>query len=139
MRQAYCKPSCPRKIDDFGSWLRGCFPAALATSLLLFGCQSRTDTGAPSGGAASRAVLDSTDRDSLRQQSAQTLRKIDNREELSIEDIKRLTKAKLSDNAIIGQIKATNSAYVLSTADIIDLKNAGVSQKVIDSMIQSGH
>ncbi len=91
------------------------------------------------GGAIIGAALESSDRDSLQKQSPRTLNKIDNKEPLSVDDIKKMSKAGLSDNVIISQIQATNSVFYLSTADIIDLKNAGVSQRVIDYMIQTGN
>ncbi|MBS0615166.1 MAG: hypothetical protein JSR58_01270 [Verrucomicrobia bacterium] len=91
------------------------------------------------GGAIIGAAMESADRDSLQKQSPRTLNKIDNKEQLSVDDIKKMSKAGLSDNVIISQIQATNSVFYLSTADIIDLKNAGVSQRVIDYMIQTGN
>ncbi len=91
------------------------------------------------GGAIIGAALESSDRDSLQKQSPRTLNKIDNKEQLSVDDVKKMSKAGLSDNVIINQIQATNSVFYLSTADIIDLKNAGVSQRVIDYMIQTGN
>jgi hypothetical protein len=52
-------------------------------------------------------------------------------------DIKALAKSGVSDDLIISQIRASGMVYRLNTADIIDLKNAGVSEKVIDYMINS--
>lgn len=139
----------------------------LALAFIGMGCQSKAGTGALAGGSlgavtgaaishnasgaliggAAGAVggaiigasLESSDRDSLQQQSPRTLNKIDNKEQLSVDDIKKMSKAGLSDNVIISQIQATNSVFYLSTADIIDLKNAGVSQRIIDYMIQTGN
>jgi outer membrane lipoprotein SlyB len=133
----------------------------------LMGCQSKTGTGALAGagvgavggalitgsgtgaligagvGAATGAIvgaaLDESDRRSLDQESPRTTRKIDRGEELSTDDVKKMTKAGLSDNVIISQIDATKSVFHLSSADIIDLKKSGVSQKVINHMIQTGN
>lgn len=107
-------------------------------------------TGSPTGaliggaigatsGALIGAALDSSDRSSMERQNPRTLRKLDDREQLSMNDIKEMTKAGLSDNVIISQIDATGSLFYLSTADIIDLKHSGVSQRVIDYMIQTGN
>lgn len=107
-------------------------------------------TGSPTGaliggaigatsGALIGAALDSSDRSAMERQNPRTLRKLDDREQLSIADIKEMTKAGLSDNVIISQIDATGSHFYLSTADIIDLKQSGVSQRVIDYMIQTGN
>src|ERR1039458_1680866 len=46
--------------------------------------------------------------------------------------VKALAKAGVSDGLIISQIRITHTVYHLSTAEIIDLKNSGVSEKVID-------
>lgn len=56
---------------------------------------------------------------------------------LSIEEIKALTKAGVSDAVIISQIKATRAIYHLSTEQIIELKTVGVSQEVIDCTIST--
>ena len=83
------------------------------------------------------AALDTSDRKVLDQESPQTTRKIDRGEPLSTTDIKKMTKAGLSDDVIISQIDATKKVFCLSSADVIDLKKAGVSQRVINHMIQS--
>jgi hypothetical protein len=84
-------------------------------------------------------ALDSSDRNSLEQESPRTLKKIDTGEQLSVYDIKKMYKAGLSDDAIIGQINDTRSVFYLSSADIVDLKKTGVSQKVIQYMIETGN
>lgn len=56
---------------------------------------------------------------------------------LKPEDIISLTRAKFSDDLIISQIRNSRTVYHLSTADIISLKRAGVSEKVIDYMINT--
>jgi len=56
---------------------------------------------------------------------------------LTLEDVKELAKAKVGDDLIISQIKSTRTVYRLSSAQIIELKNAGVSQKVLDYMINT--
>lgn len=139
----------------------------IGISVIVVGCESKTGTGAlagaglgatagavisgtpegaliggaigAAGGAMIGAALDDSDRGNMQRESPRTLKKIDNGEQLSTDDIKKMTKAGLSDSVIIDQIHATHSVFSLSTADIIDLKNAGVSQKVIDAMIQTGN
>jgi len=56
---------------------------------------------------------------------------------LGLADIKAMAKSGIGDDVIMSQIRATHSAYHLSASDIIDLNNAGVSQKVIDFMINT--
>jgi surface antigen len=89
-------------------------------------------------GAAIGAALDDSDRKALDRESPKTTRKIDRGEPLSTSDVKKMSKAGLSDDVINNQIDATHSIFHLSSADIIDLKKAGVSQKVINHMIQTG-
>ena len=115
---------------------------SLVIIAVLFGCQSKAGTGSIAStrlGAASDTALDDSDRSSMQQQSPKTLRKIDHREQLSTDDVKKMSKAGLSNTVIINQIQATHSVFYLSTADIIDLKNSGVSQRVIDYMLQTGN
>ena len=56
----------------------------------------------------------------------------------SVADIKMLAKGGMSDEVILSQIRNSHAAYRLSTADILDLKESGVSEKVIDFMINTG-
>jgi hypothetical protein len=53
------------------------------------------------------------------------------------DDVIALAKAKVSDDIILSQIKASGSHFRLSTQDIVSLTNAGVSSKVIDAMIKT--
>ena len=52
----------------------------------------------------------------------------------SIAEIKSMAKNGLSDDVIIGQIMSARAVYHLDANALIDLKNAGVSQKVIAYM-----
>jgi hypothetical protein len=54
-----------------------------------------------------------------------------------VPDIKMLAKNGVSDEVILSQIRNSHTVYHLSAAEIIDLKDAGVSQKVIDFMINT--
>jgi hypothetical protein len=57
---------------------------------------------------------------------------------LSIADIKAMAKAGVGDDIIINQINNTRSVYNLDANTIIDLKTAGVSDKVITCMMNTG-
>lgn len=52
-------------------------------------------------------------------------------------DIKALAGAGLSDDVILSHIRNSQAVYHLTTAEIIDLKKSGVSEKVIDYMINT--
>jgi hypothetical protein len=56
----------------------------------------------------------------------------------SLTDIKAMAKAGVSDDAIISQISNTRAVYNLDANAIIDLSQAGVSQRVINFMINTG-
>ena len=58
-------------------------------------------------------------------------------EPTSLSDVKMLAKAGVSDEVILSQIRNTHAVFQLSTADILDLKETGVSERVIDFMINS--
>jgi hypothetical protein len=52
-------------------------------------------------------------------------------------DVKLLAKAGVSEEVIISQIRNSRIVYHLTTAEILDLKENGVSPKVIDFMINT--
>lgn len=133
-------------------------------SLLCAGCETKTQTGAlvgvgagalaggligggtgaviggavgAAGGALIGAALDAQDRKNLQENAPQTLHKIDNQQQLSISDVEALVKNGISDDVIISQIHATKSTFYLNSDQIIQLKNAGVSETVINEMIKS--
>jgi hypothetical protein len=56
---------------------------------------------------------------------------------LGLPDIKMLAKNGISEDVILSQIRNSHTVYHLSTAEIIDLKDAGVGQRVIDFMINT--
>ncbi|MGO9244109.1 MAG: hypothetical protein ACLP0A_18325 [Verrucomicrobiia bacterium] len=54
-----------------------------------------------------------------------------------VADVKALAEAGLSDDVILSHIRNSQAVYHLTTAEIIDLKKSGVSEKVIDFMINT--
>ena len=54
---------------------------------------------------------------------------------LSLAEIKALAKAEVADDIVISQINNTRSIFSLTAQAIIELKNAGVSEKVIAYMM----
>ena len=52
-------------------------------------------------------------------------------------DITTMSKAGIADEVIISQIRNARVVYRLNSQQIIELNNAGVSQKVIDFMINT--
>lgn len=90
------------------------------------------------GGALIGYALDEHDRAVMAERSPGTLNRIDNGEQLSIDDIEEMAQNGLSDTAIINQIKATGSVFYLSQPQVSDLKAHGVSNPVIDYMLSTG-
>ena len=92
--------------------------------------------GALTGGVVGHA-MDQQQREILARQSPATLQRVEQGQPLGLADIKALAKAGVSDEVIISQIRNSRVVYRLTTAEIIDLKDSGVSQKVIDFMINT--
>jgi hypothetical protein len=146
--------------------MRNLFIFAIGT-ILATGCENKAETGAlvgagvgmgagalisptPAGiliggaagavgGALIGAALDSSDRQNLQQESPRTMNKIDRGEQLSMRDIERMSQAGISDDKIISTIHSTGSVYHLSANDVQELKDYGVSQRVIDFMLQTAY
>ena len=57
---------------------------------------------------------------------------------LTVEEVKQLSKNGVPDNTIINRIRDTHSVFHLTREQTIDLANAGVSQRVIDYMVETG-
>ena len=96
--------------------------------------------GAAVGAVAGGLIGNSMDRqqqERLRQQAPQTYARVDQGQPLSVADVKALAAAGVGDNVIISQIRNSHTVYHLSAADIINLRNAGVSNQVIDFMINT--
>jgi hypothetical protein len=92
--------------------------------------------GALTGGIIGNAI-DQSQRECLVEQAPQTLQRVDQGQPLGLADIKTLAKAGVSDEVIISQIRNSRTVYRLTTAEIIDLKDAGVSERVTDFMINT--
>ena len=73
----------------------------------------------------------------LRAQSPQTYVRVDQGQPLGVADVKALAGAGISDDVIISQIRNSRTVYHLSAADIIDLHNSGVSDRVVNYMINT--
>ena len=73
----------------------------------------------------------------LRQQYPDTYYRAQQGTPLSLADVKAMAKAGVSDDTIIAQITASHTIYHVSATDIIDLHANGVSQKVIDYIVNT--
>ena len=92
--------------------------------------------GAIAGGLIGHS-MDMDEQARLRAQAPQTYVRVEQGQPLSVADVKALAQARLSDDVIISQIRNSRTVYHLGVSDIIDLKNSGVSERVIDYMINT--
>lgn len=90
------------------------------------------------GGAMIGSAMDEQDRRILAAESPHTLERIEYGRQLSNSDVKAMARAGISDDIIISQIQSTRSRFHLSTTEIIELKDYGVSDRVINYMVQTG-
>jgi hypothetical protein len=90
------------------------------------------------GGAIIGAALDDQDRKIMEKTSPRTVDRMDKGEPLTINDIIKLSQGGVSDDTIIRYIQETKTTYNLSQAQINRLQESGVSQRVINYMINTG-
>lgn len=96
--------------------------------------------GAAAGALAGGLIGNSADREQearLRAQAPQTYQRVDQGSPLSVADVKALAKAGISEDVIISQIKSSRTVFHLTAADIIDLRDAGVTDNVVNYMINT--
>jgi hypothetical protein len=115
-----------------------------ATGAIIGSMARHPGSGGLVGGAVGAIVgglighgMDQEQEARLRAQAPQTMQRIDQGQPLTVADVKSLAKAGIGDDLIISQIRNSRTVYYLTTAEIIDLKNAGVSEKIIDFMINT--
>jgi outer membrane lipoprotein SlyB len=73
----------------------------------------------------------------LRAEAPQTYVRVQQGQPLTTADIRAMAKAGVSDDVIISQIISSHTVFHLSSADIIDLHNSGVSDRVVNYMINT--
>jgi outer membrane lipoprotein SlyB len=81
--------------------------------------------------------MDQAQQARLRQEAPQTYVRVQQGQPLSIADVKAMAGAGVSDDVIISQIQGSHTVFHLSSADIIELHNAGVSDRVVNFMINT--
>ena len=91
------------------------------------------------GGAVTGNIMDKNDQKKVQEKSPDTMKRINKKQPLYLSDIEAMSLAGVSDQVIISQIEATNSHFNLTTPQIIQLENNGVSEKIIQFMISTGN
>ncbi|HZF00374.1 MAG TPA: YXWGXW repeat-containing protein [Methylomirabilota bacterium] len=114
------------------------------TGALIGGANGRGGGGALIGAAIGAVAgtiigssMDEEQRERLRAQAPQTYVRVEQGQPLATADVKALAQAGVNDDIIIAQIRNSHTIYHLSAADIIDLHNAGVSDRVVNFMINT--
>jgi hypothetical protein len=69
--------------------------------------------------------------------SSATYDKMVHGDPLALADIENLSRAGVNDGVILRYIRDQGTVYTLNSADVVRLRHAGVSQSVIDFMLQS--
>jgi outer membrane lipoprotein SlyB len=90
--------------------------------------------GAVAGGLVGLAA-DQQQNARLQAQAPTTYVRVNQQQPLTTTDVKALVKAGISDDVVISQIVSTHTGFHLTSEDIIDLRNAGVSDRVVNFMI----
>ena len=93
--------------------------------------------GRGGGGRVDRAFGGSGTAGAVQAQAPQTYVRVSQQQPLSTADVKALAKAGIAEDVIINQLASTHSGFRLSSADIIDLRDSGVSDKVVNYMINT--
>lgn len=114
------------------------------TGAIIGGASGHAGVGALIGGAIGALTgavvgntMDQRQRAMLAQEYPVTLQRVDQGQPLGLADIKALVRAGVGDDIIISQIRNSRTMYRLSTAEIIDLKDSGVSSRLINFMINT--
>jgi uncharacterized protein YcfJ len=89
-------------------------------------------TGALIGNSIDRAQAEQ-----LQSEAPVTYVHVQQNQPLTVADVEALVRAKVSDDVIISQIQNSHTAYHLSPQDIINMHAAGVSDKVVNFMIET--
>jgi len=138
------------------------FAMAITTA---WGCATNAGTGAIAGGAIGAgsgaliaggggaliggaigagsaallgADLDEQDRKVMERASPRTVDRMDRGDPLTINDVIKLSQGGVTDVTIIRYLRDTSSSYHLSQAQIRRLQDAGVSQRIINYMAETG-
>ncbi|GAB5411546.1 MAG: hypothetical protein ChlgKO_06600 [Chlamydiales bacterium] len=75
------------------------------------------------------------DRARLEQRAPETLRRYDSGKKMKVSDVIALSQSGITDDKIIYILQRSNSRYEITSKEVFELKKAGVSQRLIDYMI----
>lgn len=124
----------------FVKWMGAPALMAATLSLLIAGCasQSTPPYRPPTTQAAPPPPALTTDQMAkLCQEAPDTCRRVQTAQPLTLADVKVMAKIGFSSDVIITQVRNSHTVYHLTANAIIDLKNSGVSEQVIDFLIST--
>lgn len=130
-------------------------------AVVAVGCQPKTNSGSItgafgtsvgeiSGGKGSLAAgtsgttvllgsaLDEQDRKIMEESSPRTIDRMEKGDPLTVNDIIKLHENGVSDETIVRYIRQTKTSYNLNQTQIRRMQNSGVSQRVIDYLLETG-
>jgi hypothetical protein len=84
------------------------------------------------------AALDEQERKVMERSSPRTVNRMDRGDSLTLNDIIKLSQSGVTDDTIIKYLTDSGSTYHLTQPQVKRLQEGGVSQRVINFMIQSG-
>lgn len=89
------------------------------------------------GGTIIGSQMDQQQEEELRAEAPDTYVRVQQNQPLTVNDVEALAGAKVTDDVIIAQIQNSHTVYHLAANDIIGLHNAGVSDRVVNFMINT--
>ena len=111
-----------------------------ATGAIIGGLSDNSGVGALAGAVMGGIIghgMDQAQEEQLRSRSPGTMAHVEQGQPLTVADVEALSRAGIGDDLIISQIRNSRTVYYLNAQEIIDLKNAGVSETVINFMINT--
>jgi hypothetical protein len=73
----------------------------------------------------------------LCQEAPDTCRRVQTAQPLTLGDVKVMAKLSFDPDVIVNQVRNSHTVYHLNASNIIDLKNSGVSDQIIDFLIST--
>ena len=113
---------------------------AAVLALLVAGCASPPAPPyqpLPSQTALPPPTLTSDQMANLCQEAPDTCHRVQMMQPLTLADVKAMAKIGFTSDVIITQVRNSRTVYHLTASAIIDLKNSGVSEPVIDFLIST--
>ena len=88
-------------------------------------------------GSVMGAILDAQDRRVVEKTSPRTVDRMDSGDPLTVNDVIKLSQSGVNDQTIISYIHESKARYELTQTQVRRLKDGGVSQRVIEIMIET--